>query len=640
MRYLVTSLLITLITLTTSLHAMDDLRTWSDTTGKFQIEAKFISLDGTKVLLEKADGTRIQIDLIKLSNKDRAEAIKLHANRDDNPFKEKEKENNPFKDAAKGSTARDRMNSRNTVNAGNLSKVDWSGARLLSVFGSDWKPPTLPSTDLKLNWQPRPVSLPSRDFFEKVTGVLASAVSKQAVVVTALEKPGTTSTVPGSIYLCDLVRGVILKEFPIVVKQTPLAINADGTQLVTREDVWGHNKSRILNLWNISPSELKLVHRWDGAKDDKAMHGVDINGAAFLSDNTLLLWQSSGMLTWWNTTDLKPTQMLQLQANSTPSFTSNMQVIAARANNDLVLLDAATGETLSIKPLGHVPFNRMAFSPDGKKLACVSHSKTEIFDLATGDLTSEMSTTGFSHETPCFWASPTALLAGFPLCFISTELNINIWGYDGIERLTMLGDTAIILVKGQGFTLVPVKLPHSGALQLIEQAKKDPNFFVLKPGTTVRIDASGISDAALQQEAVDALTKSLQKAGHSVGSGDVTLKVSMERSKDHELSYHTFGTPSFGRPNKTHSVPGWTYQLKLAADGRTHWTMSGGNHPPPFIHLKENETIESHLKQYGVANVNFFKHVEMPKYVARAQTDQNTGSQSLRRSQVTSSGIR
>jgi len=76
------------------------------------------------------------------------------------------------------------------------------------------------------------------------------------------------------------------------------------------------------------------------------------------------------------------------------------------------------------------------------------------------------------------------------------------------------------------------------------------------------------------------------------------------------------------------------------ADGKTHWITGAGNHPPPLIHLKQDETIEEHLKQYGKPGADFFQHVQLPKYVARAQTDQQTGSQSLRQSQVTAQGIR
>ena len=268
-------------------------------------------------------------------------------------------------------------------------------------------------------------------------------------------------------------------------------------------------------------------------------------------------------------------------------------------------------------------------------------NKVEVYDMASATLATTITANGFGNESPLFWTSPTALLGGHPLCYLAPEMNVNVWAYDGAEKVAVLGDHALLLAAGQGnkgVTLVPARLPHSAALQMIEQAKNDPNFFILKPDRLVRIDTSAISDATIQQEAIDALTKKAQEMGFTVGSGNLALVASMEKSKDHEVSYRSFGA-GFGR-EKTHTVPGWTYHLKLVSAGSTYWSNTGGNHPPHMLNLKRDETIESHLKQYGVPNANFFKFVELPKYVARAQSDQNMGSMSLKRSQVTPNGIR
>lgn len=45
-------------------------RTWKDASGKFEIEAEFVSADSTMVVLKKADGTEVEIALSKLSAAD------------------------------------------------------------------------------------------------------------------------------------------------------------------------------------------------------------------------------------------------------------------------------------------------------------------------------------------------------------------------------------------------------------------------------------------------------------------------------------------------------------------------------------------------------------------------------------------
>lgn len=51
--------------------------TWSDNTGKFQIEAEFVELKGMSVMLHKADGSTITVPLNRLSAESRALAEKL-----------------------------------------------------------------------------------------------------------------------------------------------------------------------------------------------------------------------------------------------------------------------------------------------------------------------------------------------------------------------------------------------------------------------------------------------------------------------------------------------------------------------------------------------------------------------------------
>jgi len=51
--------------------------TWSDNTGKFQVEADFVDIDGTSVILRKANGATLTVPLSRLSAESRALAEKL-----------------------------------------------------------------------------------------------------------------------------------------------------------------------------------------------------------------------------------------------------------------------------------------------------------------------------------------------------------------------------------------------------------------------------------------------------------------------------------------------------------------------------------------------------------------------------------
>lgn len=63
------------------------MRTWIDATGRFKIEADFVSLADGTVTLRRADGKNMEIPLEKLSAADQTHARKSHESEADNPFK-------------------------------------------------------------------------------------------------------------------------------------------------------------------------------------------------------------------------------------------------------------------------------------------------------------------------------------------------------------------------------------------------------------------------------------------------------------------------------------------------------------------------------------------------------------------------
>src|SRR5262245_33268662 len=74
-RAIAASLVLVLAGLAATAAAADaEVRTWTDSTGQFTIEARFVALQAGKVRLAKPDGSQIEIELSKLSAADRAYA--------------------------------------------------------------------------------------------------------------------------------------------------------------------------------------------------------------------------------------------------------------------------------------------------------------------------------------------------------------------------------------------------------------------------------------------------------------------------------------------------------------------------------------------------------------------------------------
>src|SRR4051812_6660725 len=85
----------------TQSHAAEGkFRSWADSTGKFKITARFVSLDQGTVTLEQEDGSELEVELKSLTAADQkfvADAVKNAAS----PFKTKSKPADPFKPKAK-----------------------------------------------------------------------------------------------------------------------------------------------------------------------------------------------------------------------------------------------------------------------------------------------------------------------------------------------------------------------------------------------------------------------------------------------------------------------------------------------------------------------------------------------------------
>ena len=74
-------LMLTLLTLCTAgftLTGSTNAETWTDNTGKFQIEAEFSGVNGKNVVLKKPDGTTIEVPINRLSAASHARAKELY----------------------------------------------------------------------------------------------------------------------------------------------------------------------------------------------------------------------------------------------------------------------------------------------------------------------------------------------------------------------------------------------------------------------------------------------------------------------------------------------------------------------------------------------------------------------------------
>jgi hypothetical protein len=181
--------------------------------------------------------------------------------------------------------------------------------------------------------------------------------------------------------------------------------------------------------------------------------------------------------------------------------------------------------------------------------------------------------------------------------------------------------------------LVPTKVPPPGVEQALSKALADPELFIVKPGASVSVDASGIPDASKRAKVIQGLTASLAKNNIKVAANrPVVVQASMERGKEEEISYRTMG---LGFGVDTFKVRPWIVRIKFVYQGKTAWETGQSSVPfMDFARLKKDESLADHVKKFEQPDYEVFGRVELPKML------QKPGQQTLGVSQVTIAGVR
>jgi hypothetical protein len=219
---------------------------------------------------------------------------------------------------------------------------------------------------------------------------------------------------------------------------------------------------------------------------------------------------------------------------------------------------------------------------------------------------------------------------------IDLEKYVRLWQYGNAESAAGSGNQVVFSVEAgnEAGALVPVTLPHQAAVKTLEQALKDPNFFVVSPGTSVRIDVSRVLDGGEQQKVREALAKRLADAGLKVAdNAAITLVATVENKGTEQKSFREFGN-FFG--GKEVTVTKYLSSVAFQVNGQTAWESSVMS-SPDFVSIKENETMEQAIQRANKPNYAYFQSIGIPTYVMKPLPNNQA---TLGVSQITSSGIR
>jgi len=703
-----------------ALHA-DDFQTWTDATGKYKIEAKFIKLENNVVLLEEKDGSQSKIPLNKLRQEDQEKALNLAKAKPEtvtppgkstettestkpDPSKagefhtwklqsgktiearfvrsqgrqitlakkdgkeiivdqfqispeeterltrlmleELEKRHDQRRERAETSTREKLKEADKGLSAQpGVTNLNFSNARQIVMAEKPWAP--LDITPVPLDWQPKPTLFPPEvNHREHVSQLLISELSKLVLAVSRVNGNTDAGTVTRFI-VANASTGKYQRDYLVSGDYRALAFGPDGKSLLVQKHLIGNLASEV-ELWHLTPKGIERISRWSFTVGKDDFHSVgNAETAHFLANGTRALITTDHYFFVVDIEAGKPIFYGKLSNKAMPAISPDERFLFGAFLEHLFAVDLASGELhgmLRVDKKSLLMGGPLAVSPDGTRLAHKVTGEIVLYDLKTGQESYRLPSSPLGKLFS--WTGPDSIMAGGDgnrLVYFDTVLNYPIWEIREVEHVAFVGSHGMFYVEDRNERrgLVVSALPHASATKVVDQARKDPNFFIVKPGTRFRVDASSIQDPRLQQQSKAVIEKRITECGHVVdGNARLTVHLEISREEDFDMTYRSrFGAPNAKIEEHKVKIPRWHYYVTIKAGANDLWTKQNYELPPLSIFVTNEKPLAQQISQFSTPNADIFKKFLIPQFVPRdARADYSV--QPLHKSEITINGIK
>jgi SLA1 homology domain 1, SHD1 len=611
--------------------SLAEMRMWTDSSGKHKIEAEFKSLKDGKVTLLKPDGKIIRIDLEKLSTEDQQLANKLAENPD--PFEEVE--DSPFDEAE--SDDDDLAEPQ-----GRIVKVDSSGLEILPTMASndEWKfDVKVPSEDSdseekpKVKFRRRITIPPKQDFFEKVSSVVVKPESGLAMIGYR-RNDFARGHEHSRLVLCDLAKGNTVELREIDREGDLLDLSDDGKEVLMLFN--GREDESQLEIWKIDGKKTVCKFIWEPYREETWGPNRKVKWARYISGNRLATLNPAGKLAIWDVNKIKPLYFLEVNGECVPALSPDRKYIAFATRSSIGILDLAKKDVVAMNEMPEdLHWPRLAFSPGCTRIACVDSKQLYVLDSSNGVIIQEMKLNINGGSKGVSWVDEKyLLLRGHVL--IDVPKSVQLWDYYGAETGEAIGGLAwFFICRGhQNYgAMVPAKIPQSDIDKQLKKAMQNSDFFVLKPGVTVKLNLDGLRGE--KESIAKKLTDKLEKLDFKVGdNGTIELIASVEDGEpDKKVSYGHFHRFR----DKIFTMKEYITRMKFVYDGKTAWERRDSN-IPHFIDIKDDESVKDALRRHEKPDYSLFNNVDFPIFLMKPGEQKNAKA-TFGRSEVTVNGI-
>lgn len=611
--------------------AQDSLREWTDSTGRFKVKASLLEVVDGVAMLRGADGRTLKIPLARLSKKDQE-----YLQAGDSPFEMVDADAEGLAGAVEVSDPAAMISPQTW---GKPAEFDWSEVKQFATLaGVPWQ---VPESAGELGFEPKRVPLLRKaSFHENLHSLAVNKVCQRAIVgyTVSFGVPQPQSRLS----LVDLLSGTGVHSEPVDAQMRPLALldNANTALMVGLGDHRGNSERKAeLQLWQFSGKQIVRSASWVPYAGDKngGREDGDVLDAEVLNQQRLLTLSDKGHVVLWNLTSRQPIWHARLsERNFDMQLSADRKLLALFDEKTLMVLHPETAEILgstALAPNTATGWCRVAWSPSGERIALTSISDVRVLDVKTGEWIYDFSLPGGPVATKAMSYPDENFLLLDNQLLVDLESRIQVCEYRDAGDIESIGETSFVaLHSGSGGQLTPLKLPHPGALEMLQLAQQDPTLFLLHPGVEVAIDVSAISEP--QREAArQGLETSATQSGYTINaSSPIKVVGSISEPKQEAVSYIAAGSYIVNR---------YTSAVKIEWNGSTLWSTSRTN-VPTVLMTKRGQTMQEALDEAGKGpNMTIFGSLRFPEFMQKPSQGQAAGrrTQALMSAQFTMQGV-
>ncbi len=609
---------------------VQDSRTWKDASGKFEVVATFVRVEGNKVVLKKADGTLLNVPLDKLSPIDQGyvEGRRSSSGGAENPFQEMSSDSgSPSTNS--GSPPANSSSSASSGSGGMREfKVDFQAAPETVVAVGNWSPnlDSQPSSPIEL----KPIALKSKEgFWERFGKAAVNLTAKRAVISLHTKPPGKPGTT--RMQLIDLESGRSLANASGEGIWSALAIHDDGERIVVQEQKDDQTQGQLstvrLDRKNIIPIDSwRPYETMDQPAKEQAVRFV-----RFINNNRLLTLSQNGKVVIWDFETRQPVRRFSYHGACQPSLSNDRKYLAICGGDIFGIVNLEEpDETPSVKKAPQMNYwLSSSFSPSCKRFAAATMSKLMVWDVASGDVLFEGKIPGVPTNGSLYFPDEDfVMLNGDKLVEFSS--GIKLWRYQGGAPIRA-ADQMLYVHIGDPSRMMPLEIPHAAAREMLAEAKSQSDLFILKKGAPVAIDLNDVP-GQFRQDVEQKIKANIESKGFVyASSAPVSIKATITGPTTEAVSYHFAG--SF-------VVRQFKSQLNIEYDGKSIWASSATN-VPGAVSGRDQADIKQQLDKAGQSpNLNFFGAVQLPDFLQKPSGDgKNQDAQMLGVSTIGANGI-